>query len=95
MLSVQMEERVNLKSLVKLGKAFIEAYAMLKEVYGNECLSGIQVFEWLKQFKEELETTEDDPLPGRPSTSKTDENFEKIGKPCTWSDADGSKMELK
>ncbi|KAJ8963440.1 hypothetical protein NQ318_018920 [Aromia moschata] len=32
MLSVQMEERVNLKFLVKLGKTFIEAYAMLKEV---------------------------------------------------------------
>ncbi|KAJ8938293.1 hypothetical protein NQ318_020352 [Aromia moschata] len=26
------------------------------------------------------ETTEDDPRPGRPSTSKTDENIEKIGK---------------
>ncbi|KAJ8947430.1 hypothetical protein NQ318_009636 [Aromia moschata] len=30
--------------------------------------------------KEGRETTEDDPRPGRPSTSKTDENIEKIGK---------------
>ncbi|KAJ8956633.1 hypothetical protein NQ318_013987, partial [Aromia moschata] len=39
MLSVQMEQQVNLKFLVKLGKTFTEAYAMLKEVYGNSCLS--------------------------------------------------------
>ncbi|KAJ8937539.1 hypothetical protein NQ318_022963 [Aromia moschata] len=32
-----------------------------------------------KRFKEGRETTKDDPRPGRPSTSKTDENIEKIG----------------
>ncbi|KAJ8934260.1 hypothetical protein NQ318_013382 [Aromia moschata] len=42
MLSVEMEQRANLKFLVKLGKTFTEAYAMLKEVYGNECLSRTQ-----------------------------------------------------
>ncbi|KAJ8958030.1 hypothetical protein NQ318_002034 [Aromia moschata] len=75
-----MEQRVNLKVLVKLGKTFTEAYAMLKEVYGNECLSRRQVFERFKRFKEGRETTEDDLRPGRPSTSKMDENIEKIGK---------------
>ncbi|KAJ8956287.1 hypothetical protein NQ318_015023, partial [Aromia moschata] len=52
------------------GKLFTEAYGMLKEVYGNECLSRTQVFEWFQRFKEGRETTEDDPRPGRPSTSK-------------------------
>ncbi|KAJ8942173.1 hypothetical protein NQ318_002846 [Aromia moschata] len=52
MLSVQMEQWVNLKFLVKLGKTFTEAYAMLKEVYGNEYLSRTQVFELFKRFKE-------------------------------------------
>ncbi|KAJ8946884.1 hypothetical protein NQ318_008240 [Aromia moschata] len=74
---VQMEQRVNFKFLVQMRKTFIEAYAMLKEVYGNECLSRTQVFEW---FKEGRETTEDDPCPGRPSTSITDENIENSGK---------------
>ncbi|KAJ8948182.1 hypothetical protein NQ318_010455 [Aromia moschata] len=63
---------------VKLGKTFTEAYAVLKDVYGNECLSRTQVFEWFKRFKEGHETTEDDPRPGRPSTSKTNEFFENI-----------------
>ncbi|KAJ8943251.1 hypothetical protein NQ318_009942 [Aromia moschata] len=51
---------------------------MLKKVYGNECLSHTQVFEWFKWFKEGCETTEDDPRPGRPSMLKTDEPVEKI-----------------
>ncbi|KAJ8946119.1 hypothetical protein NQ318_013169 [Aromia moschata] len=59
MLSVQMEQRVNLNFLVKLGKTFTEAYAMLKEVYGNGFLYRTQVFEWFKWFKEGRETTED------------------------------------
>ncbi|KAJ8953560.1 hypothetical protein NQ318_002980 [Aromia moschata] len=52
---------------------------MLKEVYGNECLSRTRVFEWFKRSKEGRETTEDDPRSGRPSTSKTDKNIENIG----------------
>ncbi|KAJ8959049.1 hypothetical protein NQ318_022304 [Aromia moschata] len=79
MLSVQMEQRVNLKFLVKLGKTFTEANAMLKEVYGNECLFRTHVFERFKRFKEGRETTEDDPRPGRPLTSKTDENMKTLG----------------
>ncbi|KAJ8960941.1 hypothetical protein NQ318_020241 [Aromia moschata] len=78
MLSVKLEERVNIKFLVKLGKTFTEAYAMLKEMYGTECVSRTQVFEWFKRFKEGREMTEDDPRPGRPSTSKMDENIENI-----------------
>ncbi|KAJ8955414.1 hypothetical protein NQ318_003512 [Aromia moschata] len=73
-----MEQRVNLKFLVKLGKTFTEAYAMLKEEYGNECLSRTQVFERFKRFKEGPDTTEDDSRPGRPSMSKTDENIRTV-----------------
>ncbi|KAJ8945575.1 hypothetical protein NQ318_010432, partial [Aromia moschata] len=73
-----MEQRVNLKFLGKLGKTFTEAYARLKELYCNEYLSRTKVFEWFKWFKEGHETTEDDLCPGRPSTSKMDENIEKI-----------------
>ncbi|KAJ8955411.1 hypothetical protein NQ318_003509 [Aromia moschata] len=71
-----MEQRVNLKFLVKLGKTFTEAYALLKEVYGNEYLSRTQVFEWFKRFKEGRETTEDDPRPDGSQRQKTDENIE-------------------
>ena len=52
---------------------------MLKKVYGDECLSRTQVFEWFKRLKEGREEIRDDQRPGRPSTSITDANIEKVG----------------
>jgi len=51
----------------------------LKQVYGDECLSHTQVFKWFKRFKVGREDTGDDQCPGRPSTSKTNANIEKVG----------------
>lgn len=80
MVGVLIEQRVNVKFLVKLGKSATETYSLLQQVYREECMSRTRVFEWHKRFKEGREDIEDDPRPGRPSTSKTDENIEKIGK---------------
>jgi hypothetical protein len=41
-------------------------------------MSRMQVFEWHKRFRKDCEEVEDDERPGRPSTSKTKENVEKI-----------------
>jgi len=79
MLSVNVEQRVNVKFCVKLGKSAAETYDLLKKVYGDECLSRTQVFEWFKRFKEEREEIRDDQLPDHPSTSKTDANIKKVG----------------
>ena len=38
MLSVSVEQRVNVKFCVKLGKSATETYDLLKKVYGDECL---------------------------------------------------------
>ena len=70
---------VNVKFCVKLGKSATETYDMLKKVYGEQCLSHTQVFEWFKRFKEGKEEIGDDQRPGRPSTSKTDASIEKVG----------------
>jgi hypothetical protein len=50
MLSVKVEKHV--KFLAKLGKSTTETYDLLMEVYGDECLSHTQLFEWFKRFKE-------------------------------------------
>jgi hypothetical protein len=42
MLSVKVEQRVNVKFLAKLGKSTVEMYNLLMEVYGDECLSCTQ-----------------------------------------------------
>ncbi|KAG5307304.1 GVQW3 protein, partial [Acromyrmex insinuator] len=71
--------RIVVKFHVKLGKTATETYNLLKEVYGHECLSRARVFEWFKRFQDGREDVEDDSRPGRPSTSKTDDNIETIG----------------
>jgi len=72
MLSANVELRVgNIKFLTKLGKSATETYNLLTEVYGDQCLSCTQVFEWFKKFKEGREYVGDDPKSGRPSTAKT------------------------
>jgi hypothetical protein len=74
-----MEQHIDVKFCVKLGKSATETYNLLKEVYGDECLSRTQVFEWFKSFKEGREEIRDDQCAGCPSTSKTDANIEKVG----------------
>ena len=51
---------------------------MLSTAYGNDCLSRACVFEWHKRFSEGREIVKDDECPGRPCTSRTEENVEKI-----------------
>jgi len=79
MLNVNVEQRVNVKFCVKLGKSATETYDLLKKVYGGERLSHTQVFEWFKRLKEGREEIRDNQCPGRRSTSKTDANIKKVG----------------
>ena len=74
-----MEQSVNVKFCVKLGKSATETYDLLKKVYGDECLSRTQVFEWFKSFKGGREEIGGVQRPRRPSTSKTDANIKKVG----------------
>ena len=68
MLSVNVEQRVNVKFCVKLGKSATETYDLLKKVYGDECLSCTQVYEWFKRSKGGREEIGDHQRHGRPST---------------------------
>jgi hypothetical protein len=52
MLSVKVEQRVNVIFFAKLKKFATETYSLSMEVYGDECLSHAQVFEWFNRFKE-------------------------------------------
>jgi hypothetical protein len=60
MLSVNMEQHVNMQFCVRIGKSTTETYDLLKKVYGDEYLSRTQVFEWFKEGREE---TRDDQCP--------------------------------
>ncbi|KAL1138560.1 hypothetical protein AAG570_008623 [Ranatra chinensis] len=51
---------------------------MLVEAYGECALSYSQVSRWLKAFKEGREGVVDEPRAGRPSTSSTDVNLDRV-----------------
>ena len=48
------------------------------KAYGESAMSKTRVDEWYKGFQDGREDVEDDKRPGRPSTSTTDENVEKV-----------------
>ena len=60
-----------------------EAHAMLQKACKEEAMSRTQGFEWFAQFKREEMSIEDHPHFGRLSTSRTNENVEKIREKST------------
>ena len=73
-----MEQRINLKFLVKLGKGPTNCLKLLHEVYGEATMSRARLFEWHKRFTSGCEDVEDDTKTGRPSTTKTADNIGKV-----------------
>ena len=73
-----MEERINLKFLVKLRKSPTECFKLLKEVYGEDVMSRTQIFEWHNRFEKDREEVDDDPKTKWSSTTRTDENIIRV-----------------
>jgi transposase len=65
--------------LFQIGKkTFMEAFQMLRQAYGEECLSHTQYHKWYQRFKSGRTSVEDDPKSGGPSTSMDDDHVEKV-----------------
>ena len=75
---MSLDQRINLKFLVKLKKTPTESLKMLQEAYEDQAMSRARVFEWHRRFREGEEDVEDKPRSGRSSSSKTDENVEAV-----------------
>jgi len=52
MLDEKIEQHINLKFLMKLGKSATESTYLLTAVYGDDVMSQSRVFEWHKRFRE-------------------------------------------
>jgi hypothetical protein len=63
---------------MKLGKSATVTYEKLQRDYGEHSLSRAQVFRWHKSFLDGREQVEDEPHLGRPSTSETNNNVERV-----------------
>jgi len=74
----KFEQHCAIKFCVKLGESATVTYKTLQRAYGEHSLSRAQVLRWHKSFLEGREQVEDEPRVGRPSTSKTDDDVERV-----------------
>lgn len=73
-----MEQRTNIKFCFKLGKTAAETVEMMRQVYGDNCLSRAQIFRWYARFKSGVETIEDEARPGRPFSVRNEGLIAKV-----------------
>jgi hypothetical protein len=71
-----LEQWINIKFCVKIGKSAREMSAPLTVAYGEYAMKKPSVFEWHRWFKEGREDVQDNPRSGQPKTQRTDANME-------------------
>ena len=72
------EQRINMKFCFKLQKSAKETHEMLKLIYGDAAVTMKMVYKWFERFRNGCESVEDEERLGRPSTSKIQENVERV-----------------
>ena len=78
MLKLELEQRTNIKFLVKLGKSGYKIREMLVQVYGDNAMKKTAVYKWVKRFSEGRESVTDEERSRWPATSRTEENIAKV-----------------
>ena len=71
-----LEQRINIKFCVKIGKSASEMLALL--TYGEYAMKKSSVFERHRWFKEGREDVQDNPRSGQPKTQRTDANVDRV-----------------
>jgi len=75
-----MEQRANIKFSFKLGKTAAKTVELMRQVYGDNCLSRAQIFRWYARFKSGVETIEDETRLGCPFSVRNEELIAKVRK---------------
>ena len=75
-----MVQRANIKFCFKLSKTTVETVELMRQVYGDNCLSRAQIFRWYARFKSGVETIEDEARPGRPFSVRNEGLIAKLRK---------------
>ena len=75
-----MEQRANIKCYFKLGKTAAKTLELMRQVYGDDCLSRVQIFRWHARFKSGVETTEDEARSGHPFSVRNEGLIAKVRK---------------
>jgi len=72
------EQRVCIKFYERLGKMGSETFEMLKQTFGDSCMSRSRTFEWFGHFKNGRTSTANDDRSGQPSTATTPSKVEEV-----------------
>jgi len=73
-----MEQQINIKFCVKIGKSANETLALLTVAYGEYVMKKSSVFEWHRRFKEGREDVQDNPRSGQPKTQRKDAYVDRV-----------------
>jgi hypothetical protein len=73
-----LEQRINIKFCVKIGKNAGGMLALLTVAYSEYATKKLSVFEWHRRFKEGQEDVQDDSRSGQPKTQRTDANVDRV-----------------
>jgi hypothetical protein len=73
-----LEQQINIKFCVKIGKSTSETLDLLTVVYAEYALKKLSVFERHRRFKKGREDVQDDPRSGQPKTQRTDVNVDRV-----------------
>ena len=74
----KQDQRICIKFCFQLGKTSSETIQMMQKVFGNECKSKTRIKEWYNRFKGGRTSFDSDSRSGRPSTTKTLDNIERV-----------------
>jgi len=74
----KVQQHVYIDFCFRLGKTGAEMYEMLQAAFKEPCLSWSKTFEWYSRFKSGRRSFENDPRPGRPSTSHTEDTVARV-----------------
>ena len=74
----ELEQRTNIKFLVKLVKSGNEIRETLVQVYGDNAMKKTVVYRWVKRFSGGSESVTDEERSGWPATSRAEGNIAKI-----------------
>ena len=70
------EQRVCIKFCVRFGKTGSKTFEMLKQAFGDSCMSRSRTFEWSGRFKNGRTSIANDDRSGQPSTATTPSKVE-------------------
>ena len=74
----KQDQRICIKFCFQLGKTSSETIQMMQKAFRNECMSNKRIKEWYNRFKGGRTSVDSDFRSGRPSTTKTLDNIERV-----------------